>query len=228
MAPTITASEATHILQLVLDLGGTFVFAISGAMVAVRHRLDIFGVLVLAFAAGNAGGITRDVLIGALPPAAIADDKYVAVSALAGLITFLWFPAARRFSRDVLWFDAVGLAFFAVAGAQKALLHGIDPVMAALLGMLTGIGGGMLRDVLVTDIPTVLRADLYALAALAGAGVVVSAHLLRLSPIVAAVAGGGLCFALRYGAIRHGWHLPVARSVPAGDGADHRGDDARR
>ncbi|KZC40273.1 MULTISPECIES: trimeric intracellular cation channel family protein [Rhodanobacter] len=205
-----------HVLQLVLDLGGTFVFAISGAMVAVRHRLDIFGVLVLAFAAGNAGGITRDLLIGAVPPAAIADLRYSGVSALAGLITFFWYPVTNRLRRDVLWLDAVGLAFFAVAGAQKALLHGIDPVMAALLGMVTGIGGGMLRDVLVSDIPAVLRADLYALAALAGAGVVVSAHLLHLSPMVAALAGGGLCFVLRFMAIRHGWHLPTARPASAG------------
>jgi uncharacterized membrane protein YeiH len=212
-----------HVLLLVLDLGGTFVFAISGAMVADRHRLNIFGVLVLSFAAGNAGGITRDVLIGAVPPAAIADLKYSGVSALAGLITFFWYPVTNRLSRDVLWLDAVGLAFFAVAGAQKALLHGINPVMAALLGMVTGIGGGMLRDVLVSDIPTVLRADLYALAALAGAGLVVSAHLLQLSPIVAAVAGGGVCFALRFGAIRHGWHLPVAR--PPAETQEGRDDE---
>jgi uncharacterized membrane protein YeiH len=203
------------ILLLVLDLGGTFVFAISGAMVAVRHRLDIFGVLVLAFAAGNAGGITRDLLIGAVPPAAIADLKYAGVSALAGLLTFFWYPVTNRLRRDVLWLDAVGLAFFAVAGTQKALLHGIDPVMAAPLGMLTGIGGGMLRDVLVSGIPTVLRADLYALAALAGASVVVSAHLLHLPPMVAALAGGGVCFALRFMAIRHGWHLPTARPAEA-------------
>ncbi|WP_449429699.1 trimeric intracellular cation channel family protein [Rhodanobacter umsongensis] len=215
------------ILLLVLDLGGTFVFAISGAMVAVRHRLDIFGVLVLAFAAGNVGGITRDLLIGAVPPAAIADLRYSGVSALAGLITFFWYPATNRFRNDMLWFDAVGLAFFAVAGAEKALAYGLSPVMAALLGMVTGIGGGMLRDVLVSDIPTVLRADLYALAALAGAGVVVSAHLLHLSPVVAAVAGGGVCFALRFMAIRHGWHLPVARPPPAtaSEAPHHRHDD---
>lgn len=222
MEPLTAATQARHVLLLVLDLGGTFVFAISGAMVAVKRRLDIFGVLVLSFAAGNAGGITRDLLIGAVPPAAIVDLNYAGVSALAGLATFFWYPATDRRRRDVLWLDAVGLAFFAVAGAQKALLHGIHPVMAALLGMVTGIGGGMLRDVLVSDIPTVLRADLYALAALAGAGVVVSAHLLHLSPVAAAVAGGGVCFALRFGAIRHGWHLPTARPAPAETAAPPR------
>jgi len=200
----------THVLLMVLDLGGTFVFAISGAVAAVRHRLDIFGIMVLAFAAGNAGGITRDVLIGATPPAAIADWKYLGVSVLAGLAVFLWHPLLARLSNPVLWFDAVGLAFFAVAGAQKALVYGLDPAMSALLGMLTGIGGGMVRDVLVNQIPTVLRADLYALAALAGAGVVVGGHLLALAPVAAAIVGGGLCFALRYMAIEHGWHLPAA------------------
>jgi uncharacterized membrane protein YeiH len=196
----------------VLDLGGTFVFALSGALLAVRHRLDVFGVIVLSFAAGNAGGITRDLLIGAVPPAAVADWKYVVASAVAGLATLVWHPAADRFRNDVLWCDAVGLAFFAVAGTQKALLHGLHPAMAALLGMLTGIGGGMMRDVLVTEIPTVLRADVYALAALAGATVVAVAPLLHISAFAATIAGGALCFALRFGAIRYGWHLPTART----------------
>jgi len=204
-----------HILLPVLDLGGTFVFAISGAMAAVKHRLDVFGVLVLAFAAGNAGGMTRDLLIGAVPPAAIADWKYLGVSVLAGLITFFWYPVTSRFGDDVLWFDAVGLAFFAVAGAEKALVHGLSPVMAALLGMLTGIGGGMLRDVLVAEIPAVLRSDLYALAALAGASVVVVGQGLHAPAVATAIAGGGLCFALRFMAIRYGWHLPTARPALA-------------
>lgn len=207
-----------HLLLLVLDLGGTFVFAISGAVAGVRHKLDIFGVLVLAFAAGNAGGITRDLLIGAVPPAAIADEKYLAVSVLAGLLTFYWYGAIERLSNPVLWFDAVGLAFFAVAGAQKALVHGLNPLMAALLGMLTGIGGGMLRDVLANEIPVVLRSDLYALAALAGAAVVVAGHVLHIDPLATTILGGVLCFALRFMAIRYGWHLPKAKSKqqPAG------------
>ncbi|HST27585.1 MAG TPA: trimeric intracellular cation channel family protein [Rudaea sp.] len=200
-----------RVLLTVLDLGGTFVFAISGAVAAVRHRLDIFGVMVLAFAAGNAGGITRDLLIGAAPPAAIADLSYVSISILAGFIVFFWNSLITRLDHPVQWFDAIGLAFFAVAGAEKALVHGLSPAMAALLGMLTGIGGGMLRDVLINEIPVVLRADLYALAALAGASAVVVAHMLHVSPIVNAIVGGVLCFALRYMAIRHGWHLPSAR-----------------
>src|SRR5215468_9045066 len=168
-------------LLLVLDLVGTFVFALSGAMAGVRHRLDLFGVLVLAFAAANTGGITRDLLIGVVPPAAISDWRYLAVSLLAG-VTF-WRPSViARLRSPVLIFDAAGLALFAVAGTQKALAFGLHPVMAALLGMLTGIGGGMVRDVLIAEIPTVLRADLYAIAALAGAAVVVAGDLLHLPP----------------------------------------------
>ena len=197
-----------HVLLGVLDLGGTFVFAISGAIAAARHRLDIFGVMVLAFAAGNAGGITRDLLIGAVPPAAIANWSYLAVSILAGLVVFFRQPLVARLEYPVQWFDAIGLAFFAVAGTQKALLHGLGPAMAAPLGMLTGIGGGMLRDVLVGEIPVVLRADLFALAALAGAIVVVAGHVTHISPIATAIVGGALCFGLRYMAIRYGWHLP--------------------
>lgn len=199
-----------HILLGVLDLGGTFVFALSGAMKATRHRLDVFGLIVLAFAAGNAGGITRDLLIGAVPPAAIATWYYVGASVLAGFVVFFWYPLIARLQHSVEWFDAIGLAFFAVAGAEKALEYGLDPIIAALLGMLTGIGGGMLRDVLVTEIPVVLRADLYALAALTGAVVVVVGDRLGLNPVVTAVVGALLCFALRFMAIKYHWHLPSA------------------
>ena len=198
---------------LVLDLAGTFVFALSGAVAGVRERLDLFGVLVLSFAAASAGGIMRDLLIGAVPPAAISDWRYLAVSLLAGLIVFFWYPISERLrnlSNHVLVFDAAGLALFAVAGAQKALGYRLNPVMAALLGMLTGIGGGMLRDVLVAQVPTVLRAELYAVAALAGAVVVVVGHVLNFPPTATAIAGAALCFGIRLIAIRRGWHLPVA------------------
>ncbi|TAL80483.1 MAG: trimeric intracellular cation channel family protein [Beijerinckiaceae bacterium] len=194
----------------VLDLGGTFVFAISGAVAAVNRRLDIFGILVLSFVAGNVGGITRDVLIGAVPPAALTDWRYLLVSVLAGLITFFSYAGVDRLHTPVLLFDAVGLSFFAVAGAEKALEFGLSPIMSALLGMLTGIGGGMMRDVLLTEIPHVLRSDLYAVAALAGASLVVIGHVLGISYDISALAGGVVCFGLRYMAIWHGWRLPVA------------------
>jgi uncharacterized membrane protein YeiH len=196
--------------HVILDLSGTFVFALSGAAAGVRRRLDIFGVLVLSFAAANAGGIARDVMIGATPVAALSDWRYVAVSLLAGLLTFYCYPPMQRLSGSVLVFDAAGLALFAVTGATKALAYHLGPVSAALLGMLTGIGGGMARDILITEIPVVLHADLYAVAALAAAAVVVIGNVLHLSSVLAACVGAVLCFGLRFMAIRYGWRLPVA------------------
>jgi uncharacterized membrane protein YeiH len=198
---------------LVLELVGTFVFALSGAAAGIKHRLDLFGVLVLAVATATAGGITRDLLIGAVPPVALEDWRYVGLSVLAGLAAFFSSPGRTRRLRlhnFVLLFDAAGLALFAVSGTQKALAHGLGAVMAPLLGMLTGIGGGMLRDMLVAEIPAVLYSELYAVAALAGAAVVVVGHALNVPPAVAAVAGALACFGIRIAAIRRGWRLPIA------------------
>ena len=195
---------------LALDLLGTFAFAISGATAGVRRRLDLFGVLVLSFAAATAGGIGRDVLLGATPPAALADWRYLAVSVLAGLVTFYGYAQVERMRNPVQLFDAVGLGLFAVLGANKALAFGVGPVGAVMLGMLTGIGGGIARDVLVAQVPNVLRRELYAVAALAGALVVVAGHALRWPAAPVAVAGASLCFALRWLAIRRGWRLPVS------------------
>jgi uncharacterized membrane protein YeiH len=198
---------------LVLDLIGTFVFALSGAVAGVRERLDLFGVLVLSFAAASAGGIMRDLLIGAVPPAAISDWRYLAVSLLAGLVVFFWYPISERLRNlrnHVLVFDAAGLALFAVVGTQKALGYKLNPIMAALLGVLTGIGGGMLRDVLVAEVPTVLRSELYAVAALGGALLVVVGYVLNFPPTSMAITGAAFCFGIRLFAIRRGWRLPVA------------------
>ncbi len=192
-----------------LDLFGTFVFALSGAAAGVKSKLDLFGLMVLAFATGNAGGITRDLLIGAVPPAAIQDWRYLGVCILAGLVIFMWYPHIDVNRRPVLLFDAAGLALFAVTGTQKALAAGLNPIMAALMGMLTGIGGGMLRDVLVNETPTVLRADLYAVAALAAGLAVVTGHLLHLPSFASMIVGTLLCFWLRVMAIFRGWHLPI-------------------
>jgi uncharacterized membrane protein YeiH len=199
-------------LPYLLDLAGTFVFALSGATAGVKHKLDLFGVLVLAFAAANTGGITRDLLIGAVPPGAISDWHYLGVAAAAGLLTFCFPSEVVRRWNPVQLFDAAGLALFAVTGAQKALTHGLNPIMAILLGTLTGIGGGMARDILLAEIPTVLRADLYAVAALAGATIVVIASVLQLPSDAAALVGALLCFVLRVVAIRRRWQLPVAGS----------------
>ncbi|GHD68283.1 membrane protein [Luteimonas padinae] len=219
MSPEPQATlELQRTLVLVLDLCGTFAFAVSGATAAVRRHLDIFGVLVVSFAASTFGGISRDVLIGATPPAAIEDWRYLAVAIAAGVVTFFWSPLVERLRNPVRLLDAVGLAFFAVAGTEKALAFGLSPLMAALMGMLTGIGGGMARDVLLADVPVVLRADLYAVAALVGAGIVVGGHLLGLPVVATAVAGGLACFALRLLALRRGWRLPVAGGAPPPDG----------
>jgi uncharacterized membrane protein YeiH len=204
-------------LLLGFDLGGTFVFAISGAMLGVERRLDIFGILVLSFAASSAGGIARDLLIGAIPPAGISDWRYLVVSLVAGLLTFVCYSPMARLRKAILLFDAAGLALFAVAGATKALAHGLNPLMAALLGMLTGIGGGIARDLLVARTPAVLQSDLYAVAALAGAGLVVGGHLLNWPVVPTAVAAAVACFALRLMAIRYGWNLPTARPTEGGE-----------
>ena len=202
--------EVQRTLVLILDLCGTFAFALSGAMAGVRRRLDVFGILVLSFAASSFGGIGRDLLIGATPPAALVDWRYLAVSLAAGFIVFFWSPLIEKLRNPVRLLDAMGLAFFAVAGAEKALAFGLSPLMAALLGMLTGVGGGVARDVLLAEIPAVLRSDLYAVAALAGAGIVVGGSMLQMPVLIATVCGGSVCFGLRIMAIHWGWRLPVA------------------
>ena len=198
-----------------LDLAGTAVFAISGAAVGVKYRLDVFGVCVLAFVAGNAGGMLRDVILGVTPPAALSGWQHVAVSLLAAVLTFLWHPRLERLRTPILLFDAAGLGLFAVSGTEKALQFGLDPLVAAILGMLSGIGGGVLRDLLVNEIPTVLHGELYAVVALAGAGVVVAGHLLHLPSTVPTMIGGAvLCFGIRFMSIRRGWSLPTADRIP--------------
>ena len=198
-------------LLLAFDLVGTFVFALSGGTLAVRQRLDLFGVLVLSCAAAVSGGIVRDVLIGAHPPASLADWRYLVVAMAAGLITFRWCAVIERLRNPVQLFDAAGLALFAVLGTGKALAFGLSPFAAMLLGMVSGIGGGIARDVLVARVPVVLQAELYAVAALVGGGVVALASALRMPQSPAMVVGALACFGLRYMALRYGWQLPVAR-----------------
>lgn len=194
-----------------LDLIGTFVFALSGAVAGVEHRIDLFGVLVLSFAAATAGGIVRDVLIGAIPPAAIQDWRYIMLSLLAGLVTFFWHPFIAKMKSPVQIFDALGLGLFAIAGAGKAIAFHLEPGGAILMGVLTGIGGGMARDLLVSEVPVVFTAELYAVAALAGASVVVLGNIIFPRSVPVAAIGGIVCVALRLMAIRNRWKLPVAK-----------------
>ncbi|HEY1071037.1 trimeric intracellular cation channel family protein [Thermomonas sp.] len=203
-------------LLLAFDLVGTFVFALSGGTLAVRQRLDLFGVLVLSCAAAVSGGIVRDVLIGAHPPASLADWRYLVVAMAAGLVTFRWHGVIERLRNPVQLFDAAGLALFAVLGTGKALAFGLSPFAATLLGMVSGIGGGIARDLLVARVPVVLQAELYAIAALVGGGVVALAAALGWPQPPAMLAGALACFGLRWMALRHGWQLPVARPRDAG------------
>lgn len=204
----------TSAFVALIDFLGTFAFAISGGLVAVRHRLDLFGVLVLSFAAATAGGIIRDVLLG-LVPASVVDWRYLAVSVAAGLVTFWWHDVVERLRNPVQISDAIGLSLFAVLGAGKALASGLGPTGAVMLGILSGVGGGIVRDVLVATIPGVLQRELYAVAAFVGALVVVLGDALSLPPAPVAVGGAVACFVLRWLAIRRGWRLPQPRSREA-------------
>ncbi len=205
----------TATLVLILDLLGTFVFAVAGAAAAGQKRLDLFGIIVLAFVAGNFGGITRDVLLGAVPPNSIADWRYVAVSIAAGVLTFRFFGQVQKLRSPVQIFDAAGLAMFAVIGTEKALFYGLNPLSAALLGMLSGIGGGITRDLLLNRIPLVLRSELYAMAALAGSAVVAAGNILDLPDILGNLVGASVVFGLRIFAIRKRWGLPTVKPPPA-------------
>src|SRR3954452_20656327 len=196
-------------LLLVLDLVGIFVFALSGGLVAVRKTLDIFGVVVLASATGLGGGFLRDVLIGATPPAALADWRYLLVPVAAGLATFVFHPAFGRLERVIIVFDAAGLGLFCVTGALKALDYGLGPVPAALMGMVTGIGGGIARDLLAGRVPVICSSELYATPALVGATWAVLAEGWGLQEGLVAIPGVLICFGLRVLALWRGWSAPL-------------------
>lgn len=205
--PDVTTDVSTT--QVVLDLVGIFVFSISGALVAVRKGYDVFGVLVLAGMTGLGGGFIRDVLIDATPPAALEDWRYLMAPLAAGVLAFVFHPAIGRMERSINVLDAFGLGLFCVTGALKALDYGLGLVPAALMGMVTGIGGGMLRDILASRVPAVFRGELYAIPALAGAGVVVALAHTDLSYWTVALLGGGLCTGWRLLAIWRHWRAPV-------------------
>jgi uncharacterized membrane protein YeiH len=208
------ATEAGLVLTA-LDLVGIFVFALSGGLVAVRKRLDIFGVLVLAGITGLGGGFLRDLLIGAVPPATLADWRYLTVPVAAGLVTFWFHPTLGRMERLVTVFDAAGLGLFCVTGALKALAYGLGPVPAALMGMLTGIGGGVLRDLLAGRVPVVLRGELYATPALVGAVVAVVGVELGVEEAVVAAPAAAVCIGWRLLAVRRGWNAPRPSGLPS-------------
>jgi uncharacterized membrane protein YeiH len=206
-SPPLAGFDPTTLL--VLNLAGTFVFGLSGGLAAVRARLDVLGIVVLSVVVGMAGGITRDLLIG-IPPQTFRDWRYLAVGTGAGLVTFAAHRTLTRLERPILIFDAAGLALFCVTGASTALEHHVGSAEAVVLGALTGVGGGALRDVLLREVPEVLRTDLYAVPALIGATVVVVAadagtHNLAV-PLLAAM----VCFSVRVAGIHFDLSIPRA------------------
>ena len=196
---------------IVLDLLGIFVFAVTGALVAVRKHLDLFAALVLGGVTGLGGGFVRDVLIGATPPAALADWRYLLVPVAAGLLTFAFHPVVGRLERVVTLFDAFGLALFCVTGALKALDYGLGPLPAALMGMLTATGGGVMRDLLAGRVPVVFEGVLYATPALAGAAGAVVLDRADLPLPVVAAAGFAVCLGWRLLALVRGWQAPMPK-----------------
>ena len=197
------------ILLLVLDLAGTFVFALDGALVALRvARLDIVGTITLGMVTAIGGGIIRDLLIGAVPPATFSDWRYLAVATAGGLIAFLLGNRLERLSSPITVLDAAGLSLFAVTGASKALAFGLGAGQAIILGAITAVGGGTLRDVLVRRVPAVLQSGLYAIPALIGAAITVATISWGVFGPVAAVAAAATCLVIRMIGVRYGLNAP--------------------
>ena len=207
--PEIHIDIAADKLLLAVDLIGTFVFAVEGAMTAIQNRLDFFGVMVLAFVTALGGGIIRDMLIGAVPPASIRDRRYALTAFLGGAVTFFLYHTVRQIPVSILVaLDAAGLGLFAVSGAAKALDYKTDPFMAALMGTITGAGGGTLRDIFLARIPSILRVEIYAVAALAGASVMIVGFRRGISRPWMMAFGGTICFLLRVISYWQHWGLP--------------------
>lgn len=198
-------------LLLVVDLIGTFVFAVEGALAGINAELDVFGLLVLSFVTALGGGTIRDLLIGAIPPNSIRDWRYGATAFSGGIAVFFFQPLFQRVPPHLMvTLDAAGLALFAVAGVGKALEFGITPLIAIMMGAVTGAGGGTVRDVLLAQVPGVLNSDVYAAAALAGATVVVIGIAAKIPRGWAMSLGAAVCFVLRMVAAWRHWNLPKA------------------
>jgi uncharacterized membrane protein YeiH len=196
-------------LLLALDLAGTFAFALNGALTAVRVvRLDIVGVITLGMVTALGGGIVRDIVIDYLPPATFSDWRYLAVAAGGSLIAFGFAGRLDRWNGAIVVLDAAGLSLFAVTGASKALDLGLGAPQAVILGAVTAVGGGTLRDVLIGRVPTVLRSELYAIPALAGALVTVVAAETDVYGLPAAALAALTCFAVRMVGVRFGLNAP--------------------
>lgn len=205
---------STATLLLVLDIVGIAVFAVSGALAAIDKKLDLFGVLFVAVVTGIGGGFLRDALLGATPAAALADWRYLVTPAVVGLVVFFVHPSVARWSRLFLLVDAAGLGLFAVAGTRKGIEFGVGPVGAVAIGIVTAIGGGIIRDVLVREIPTVLHREIYATAALAAAALVVLGDRMDLDDVAVAVVAIGVTFTIRVVSRWRNWAAPTPKIVP--------------
>ncbi|VTU24218.1 putative membrane protein [Variovorax sp. PBS-H4] len=205
-----TAGLSDHRLFTILDLAGTFAFAISGAVAAKDRGLDWFGVMVIAFAVACGGGVVRDLCIGAVPPTGLTDRRYLAVALVAAWMTIAAGPLVTRLAHPVTLFDSLGLGLFAVTGAQKAMIFGHSAEVAVLLGVVTAVGGGVARDVLLNRVPVILRREIYALAALVGAVIEVAGERLGWMSSWRTWVALTACFALRYLSLRYKWNLPRA------------------
>ena len=200
---------------LALDLVGTFAFALNGALTALRvARLDIVGVVTLGMITALGGGIIRDVMLGSLPPATFRDWRYLVVAATGGLIAFVFGRGLDRLNTPITVLDAAGLSLFAVTGANKALLFDLGPAQAVILGAVTAVGGGTIRDVLVRQIPTVLSSGLYAIPALIGATAMVVMTELHVPGLAAGLGAAALCFVIRMIGVHYDLDAPMPRTAP--------------
>lgn len=197
-------------LLTILDLVGIGAFAASGAMIGVQRRLDIFGICVVGVMTGIGGGVIRDLLLGIHPPTSLDTWPNFLTALITSLVVVLAHPAVKRLQLGVVGLDALGMGLFATAGAETALSHGTGPLAASLIGATTAIGGGVLRDVLVNEVPLLLHRDLYALPALLGAMIVVACSELGFGSNVGLVVGTVCATGLRCLALLLRWNLPTA------------------
>ncbi len=192
-----------------LDLLGVAVFAISGSLAAGRKRLDLFGVCVLGLVTAAGGGTLRDILLGIRPVFWIADPSYIYVAVGASVLTFVSVRFRRTPGRLLLIADAFGLALFTVLGTEKALLLDVPWVVAVIMGIMTGVAGGMVRDLLTGEIPLILRREIYATASLVGAVAFVMLFDVFPNRIVATLFAALVTLVLRLAAIKWNLSLPV-------------------
>ena len=198
----------TDLLFSILDLLGTFVFALSGAEAAKERKLDLFGIIIIAFLTACGGGIIRDICLGIFPPVGISYWPYLVLTLIATFIIAGFHRYIANLKYPVLLFDALGLSMFAVAGTQKALFLGQKYEVAVILGILSAIGGGIIREVLLGRIPAVLRKEVYGSAALLGSLVVVLFHYFNWDSTIGAWIGIVMCFVIRYLSVKRKWNLP--------------------